>query len=83
MGKFDEAIRWQKRAIAAQGGGIVSASNTRVERVEGQDQERTIADLTIQVRSDALDSALSSLRGTLTSTRTCATCRRAKRPFCA
>jgi hypothetical protein len=51
------------RRIAAQGGGIVSASNTRVERVEGQDQERTIADLTIQVRSDALDSALSALRG--------------------
>jgi len=49
------------RQIAQQGGGIVSASNTRVERID--DQERTIADLTIQVRSDGTDAALSALRG--------------------
>jgi hypothetical protein len=48
------------RAIATRGGGFVSASNTRVERVN--DQDRTVADLTIQVRTDAADSALTSLR---------------------
>jgi Domain of unknown function (DUF4349) len=51
----------QVRQIAQQGGGIVSASNTRVERVD--DQERTIADLTIQVRGDGAEAALSALRG--------------------
>ena len=50
----------QVRQIAQQGGGFVSASNTRVEKVEGQD--RTVADLTIQVRSDTLDVAMSALR---------------------
>jgi hypothetical protein len=48
------------RAIAARGGGFVSASNTHVEKVN--DQNRTVADLTIQVRTDAADSALSDLR---------------------
>jgi Domain of unknown function (DUF4349) len=51
----------QVRQIAQQGGGIVSASNTRVERID--DQERTIADLTIQVRGDGAEAALSALRG--------------------
>jgi hypothetical protein len=50
----------QARAIASRSGGFVSASNTRVEKQN--DQERTIADLTIQVRADAADSALSDLR---------------------
>ena len=50
----------QVRQIAQQGGGIVSASNTRVERVD--DQERTIADLTIQVRGEGAEAALSALR---------------------
>jgi hypothetical protein len=50
----------QARAIASRGGGFVSASNTRVEKVN--DQERMIADLTIQVRSDSADATLSDLR---------------------
>jgi hypothetical protein len=50
----------EARAIASRGGGFVSASNTRVERVN--DQDRTVADLTIQVRSDVADAALSDLR---------------------
>jgi hypothetical protein len=50
----------QVRAIASRGGGFVSASNTRVEKVN--DQERTIADLTLQVRTDGADTALSDLR---------------------
>jgi len=57
---IDQALA-QVRQIAQQGGGIVSASNTRIERVD--DKERTIADLTIQVRSDAADAALGALRG--------------------
>jgi hypothetical protein len=50
----------QVRQIAQQGGGFVSGSSTRIERVN--DQERTIADLTIQVRSETVDSSLSALR---------------------
>jgi hypothetical protein len=50
----------EARAIAARSGGFVSASNTRVERVN--DQDRTVADLTLQVRSDVADAALSDLR---------------------
>jgi uncharacterized protein DUF4349 len=49
------------RQIATRGGGFVSASNTHVERVN--DQDRMVADLTLQVRSDAADSTLSDLRG--------------------
>ena len=49
------------RAIASQAGGYVSASNTRIERQD--DQDRMVADLTLQVRSDAADSAVSDLRG--------------------
>ncbi|MGI9147410.1 MAG: DUF4349 domain-containing protein [Chloroflexota bacterium] len=48
------------RQIASRGGGIVSASNTRTEKVNGQD--RMMADLTLQVRSDAADTAISDLR---------------------
>ena len=51
----------QARQIATRGGGFVSASNTRVEKVN--DQDRMVADLTLQVRSDAADSTLSELRG--------------------
>src|SRR6185437_12892729 len=50
----------QVRQIAQHGGGFVSASTTRIEKVN--DQERTVADLTIQVRSDTVDSTLSALR---------------------
>jgi Domain of unknown function (DUF4349) len=50
----------QARQIAARGGGFVSASNTRVEKIN--DQDRTVADVTIQVRSDAADAVLSDLR---------------------
>jgi hypothetical protein len=50
----------QARAIASRSGGFVSASNTRVERVN--DQDRMVADLTLQVRSQTADAALSDLR---------------------
>jgi hypothetical protein len=49
------------RAIAQRDGGFVSASNTHLEKVD--DQDRMVADLTLQVRTDAADSALSDLRG--------------------
>jgi hypothetical protein len=48
------------RQIASAGGGIVSASNTHIEKVN--DQDRMVADLTLQVRSDAADTAMSDLR---------------------
>jgi hypothetical protein len=50
----------QVRLITQQGGGFVSASNTHVEKVN--DQDRTVADLTIQVRSESADSTMSALR---------------------
>jgi hypothetical protein len=50
----------QARSVATRSGGFVSASNTRVEKVN--DQDRMVADLTLQVRSDSADSALSELR---------------------
>jgi hypothetical protein len=50
----------QARAIASRSGGFVSASNTHVERAN--DQDRMVADLTLQVRSDTTDSAISDLR---------------------
>jgi hypothetical protein len=56
-----ESALAQARQIATRGGGFVSASNTRVEKVN--DQDRMIADLTLQVRSDAADATLSELRG--------------------
>jgi hypothetical protein len=59
VGDMEHALA-QARAIAARGGGFVSASSTRVEKVN--DQDRTVADLTLQIRSDAADSALSDLR---------------------
>jgi hypothetical protein len=59
VGDMEQALA-QVRQIAQQGGGIVSASNTRVERIN--EQERMVADLTIQVRSDGLDATLSALR---------------------
>lgn len=49
------------RAIASQAGGYVSASNTHVERDDNRD--RMVADLTLQVRSESADSAMSDLRG--------------------
>ncbi len=55
-----ESALAQARQIATRGGGFVSASNTRVEKVG--DQDRMVADLTLQVRSDAADSTLSDLR---------------------
>jgi len=55
-----EAALAQARQIASRGGGIVSASNTHIEKVN--DQDRMVADLTLQVRSDAADSAMSDLR---------------------
>jgi hypothetical protein len=55
-----EPVLAQVRQIAQQGGGFVSGSSTRIEKVN--DQDRTVADLTIQVRSDTVDSTLSALR---------------------
>jgi hypothetical protein len=48
------------RDIASRGGGFVSASNTHQET--SGDQTRMVADLTLQVRSDAADSTISDLR---------------------
>jgi hypothetical protein len=50
----------QARQIASRSGGIVSASNTHLEKVN--DQDRMVADLTLQVRSDSADAAMSDLR---------------------
>jgi hypothetical protein len=55
-----ESALSRARAIASQAGGYVSASNTHVEQQDNQN--RTVADLTLQVRSDAADSAMSDLR---------------------
>jgi hypothetical protein len=55
-----ESALAQARQIASRGGGFVSASNTHVEKVN--DQDRMVADLTLQVRSDAADATLSDLR---------------------
>jgi hypothetical protein len=55
-----ESALTRARAIASQAGGYVSASNTHVEHQD--DQDRMVADLTLQVRSDAADSAMSDLR---------------------
>jgi Domain of unknown function (DUF4349) len=56
VGDVEQALA-RTREIAQAGGGFLSASNTRLE------QDRTVADLTIQVRADALDSSLQALRG--------------------
>jgi hypothetical protein len=55
-----ESALAQVRAIASRAGGFVSASDTHVENVNNQD--RTVANLTLQVRSDSADSAMSDLR---------------------
>src|SRR5919199_6572831 len=52
----DQAVD-RARQLAQAGGGFVSASNTRLE------QDRTVAELTLQVRADALDGTLEGLRG--------------------
>jgi Domain of unknown function (DUF4349) len=52
----DQALE-KARQVAQAGGGFVSGSNTRLE------QDRTVADLTLQVRADALDTTLQALRG--------------------
>jgi hypothetical protein len=51
----------QARQIATRGGGFVSASNTHVES-DTDTAGRMVADLTLQVRSDAADAAMSDLR---------------------
>ncbi|MBV9173168.1 MAG: DUF4349 domain-containing protein [Chloroflexi bacterium] len=58
-GDMEQAVA-AVRQIAERGGGFVSASNTHHERVANQD--RTVADLTLQVRSDSTDEAISALR---------------------
>jgi hypothetical protein len=55
-----ESALTHARAIASQAGGFVSASNTHLQRDD--DQDRMVADLTLQVRSDSADSAMSDLR---------------------
>jgi len=50
----------QVRSIASRGGGFVSAANTHFEKVN--DQDRMLADLTLQVRSDVVDATMSDLR---------------------
>ena len=55
-----ESALTRARAIASQAGGYVSTSNTHVEHQN--DQDRMVADLTLQVRSAAADSAMSDLR---------------------
>ena len=55
-----ESALSKARDIAAGAGGFVSASNTHFETADKQD--RMVADLTLQVRSDAADSAISQLR---------------------
>jgi Domain of unknown function (DUF4349) len=59
VGDMESALA-SVRKIADQGGGFVSTSSTRIERVN--DQDRTVADLTIQVRSSIVDETLSALR---------------------
>ena len=48
------------RAIASRDGGFVSASNTHFEK--SGDEDRMVADLTLQVRGDAVDASMSDLR---------------------
>ena len=56
-----ESALTQARAIATRAGGFVSASDTHIEKVN--DKDNMVANLTLQVRSDAADSAMSDLRG--------------------
>ncbi len=55
-----ESALAKAREIASSAGGFVSASNTHSENADNQD--RMVADLTLQVRSDSADSAISQLR---------------------
>jgi uncharacterized protein DUF4349 len=55
-----ESALSKAREIAGSAGGFVSASNTHSETADKQD--RMVADLTLQVRSDSADSAISQLR---------------------
>src|SRR5438132_1341691 len=55
-----ESALAQARQIASRGGGFVSASNTHVEKVN--DQDRLVAHLTLQVRSEPADATLPDLR---------------------
>src|SRR5258708_26078610 len=55
-----ESALAQARQIATRGGGFVSASNTRVEKIN--DQDRMVADLTLQSRNHPADSTPSALR---------------------
>jgi hypothetical protein len=55
-----ESALSQTRAIAQHAGGFVSASDTHVEKVN--DQDNMVANLTLQVRSESADSAMSDLR---------------------
>jgi hypothetical protein len=55
-----ESALAQAREIASRAGGFVSASDTHVEKVN--DQDRTVANLTLQVRSSSADSSMSELR---------------------
>ncbi len=52
------------RQIAGKHGGFVASSNTHVER--SGDADRTVATLTIQVRADGYDAAMTELRGIAT-----------------
>ena len=54
----------QVRQIAGKHGGFVASSNTHVER--SGDADRTVATLTIQVRADGYDAAMTELRGIAT-----------------
>jgi hypothetical protein len=56
VGDVEQALT-RTREIAQAGGGFLSGTNTRLE------QDRTVADLTLQVRADALDATLNALRG--------------------
>lgn len=55
-----ESALARARAIASQDGGFVSSSDTHVDQTNSQQQY--VAQLTLQVRSDAADSAMSDLR---------------------
>jgi hypothetical protein len=56
-----ESALSQARAIATRAGGFVSASDTHIEKVN--DKDNMVANLTLQVRSDSADAAMSDLRG--------------------
>lgn len=55
-----EAALARVREIAGAGNGFVSASTTRLERAG--DQERMVANVTIQVRAEAFDATVQALR---------------------